>query len=87
MYEGGQHVIGVGHWMDDAALTAFFVNLNFSAEMGQLYRELMDGWAALSPEPFMDFGDVQVPGRYGSWAALRHTADDNPRWRALVAAR
>jgi hypothetical protein len=87
MYEGGQHLVGIGNWMDDAELTEFFVNLNFSAEMGALYRELIDGWAGISPAPFMDFGEIQTPGRYGSWGALRHPTDDNPRWRALVAAR
>lgn len=86
MYEGGTHVVGYGRQQDDPALTAFFVHFNYTAEMGALYRRLLDGWAALTAEPFNNFGDVVRPGKYGSWGGLRHVADDNPRWRALVAA-
>jgi hypothetical protein len=87
MYEGGTHVVGYGRQMDDAALTAFFTHFNYTAEMGALYRRLLDGWAALTPEPFNNFGDVVRPSKFGSWGGLRHVGDDNPRWRALVAAR
>ncbi len=85
MYEGGTHVVGYGRQQDDPALTAFFVHFNYTAEMGALYRRLLEGWAALTAEPFNNFGDVVRPGKYGSWGGLRHVADDNPRWRALVA--
>jgi hypothetical protein len=54
--------------------------------MGALYRLAIAGWARFSDTPFMNFGEVYVPGKWGSWGALRHSADDNARWRALVAA-
>ncbi|MFN3643024.1 MAG: hypothetical protein ACK4TB_08885 [Gemmobacter sp.] len=86
MYEGGTHVVGYGRWVDDPELTAFFVHLNYSAEMGALYRRLIDAWAGMSDAPFMNFGEIYKPGKWGSWGALRHAADDNPRWQALIAA-
>ena len=84
MYEGGTHVVGLGAQMDDPALAEFFVHLNYTPEMAALYRDLLDGWAALSDAPFNAFVDVERPSRWGSWGALRHLSDDNPRWRVLA---
>lgn len=84
MYEGGTHVVGFGAQVDDPDLTAFFTQFNFSPEMGGLYQELLDGWQALSDAPFNAFVDVYRPSKWGSWGALRHLGDDNPRWQALA---
>jgi hypothetical protein len=84
MYEGGTHVVGYGAQVDDAAVTAFFNHLNYTPEMGLLYRELLAGWAGLTDAPFNAFVDVYRPGKWGSWGALRHLGDENPRWRALA---
>src|SRR3990167_8706228 len=84
MYEGGTHVVGFGAQVDDPDLTAFFTQFNFSPEMGGLYQELLKGWQALSDAPFNAFVDVYRPSKWGSWGALRHLGDDNPRWQALA---
>lgn len=80
MYEGGTHVVGP----DDPQLTAFFTSLNYSPQMGALYDTLMQGWRRYSDRPFNAFVDVYAPGKWGSWGALRHLGDDNPRWRVLA---
>ncbi|NUB44934.1 hypothetical protein GEU84_011100 [Fertoebacter nigrum] len=85
MYEGGTHVVGYGLLVDDAELTAFFTHLNYTPEMGALYARLLQGWQGLTDAPFNAFVDVYSPGKWGSWGALRHLADDNPRWQALAA--
>jgi hypothetical protein len=84
MYEGGTHVVGFGPAMDDAELTAFFTQLNYSPEMGALYGDLLAGWAMLTDAPFNAFVDVLRADKWGSWGALRHLTDDNPRWEALA---
>ena len=84
MYEGGTHVTPIGPVMEDAEMVAFFVALNYSQGMGTLYRELLAGWKAVSQAPFLHYGSVFTPGKYGSWGALRHLSDDNPRWQALI---
>jgi len=84
MYEGGSHVVGLGGAVDDQALTDFFIALNYSPQMGDLYTGLLQGWARVSPEPFNAFVDVTRPLKWGSWGALRHLTDDNPRWQALA---
>ena len=84
MYEGGTHVVGFGAQMEDPDLNAFFEQLNYSPEMGALYAELLAGWQAISDQPFNAFVDVYRPGKWGSWGALRHLGDENPRWQALA---
>lgn len=84
MYEGGTHVVGLGPLVEDQALTDFFTQLNYSPEMAGLYGELLSGWAGLTDAPFNAFVDVLKADKWGSWGALRHLTDDNPRWRALA---
>ncbi|MFN3722919.1 MAG: hypothetical protein ACK4VZ_07750 [Paracoccaceae bacterium] len=84
MYEGGSHVVGTGAQVDDDTITAFFVHLNYTSDMARLYEQVLTGWAAATPEPFNAFVDVASPGKWGSWGALRHLGDDNPRWQVLA---
>lgn len=84
MYEGGSHVAASEGPIDDAEIEAFFHHLNYSPAMGALMGDLLAGWADLTDAPFAAYMDVQTPGRWGSWGALRHLSDDNPRWRALA---
>ena len=84
MYEGGSHVVGYGKQIDDESVAAFFTHLNYTPEMGVLYAELLAGWQLQSDAPFNAFVDVYTPGKWGSWGALRHLGDDNPRWQALI---
>ncbi|UWQ92247.1 hypothetical protein K3727_05460 [Rhodobacteraceae bacterium M382] len=87
LYEAGSHVVGVGPMVDDPELTAFFIHLNYSPEMGLLYEELLAGWATLSDGVFTAFNDVMAPTKWGSWGALRHLDDTTARWDALEAAK
>jgi len=89
MYEGGTHVVGLGDVTADDDVTAFFTTYNYSAEMAALYAELIAAWRDLGDTvpvgPFNAFVDVAAPSRWGSWGALRHLDDMNPRWATLVA--
>lgn len=85
MYEGGTHVSAAGAWIDDPELTPFFVHLNYTPQMGALYEILLKGWKDAGGTLFNAFVDVSAPSKWGSWGALRHLTDDNPRWDALAA--
>ncbi|KIN61598.1 hypothetical protein Z945_2591 [Sulfitobacter noctilucae] len=85
MYEGGTHAVGIGPRVDNAELTAFLHHFNYSTEMGELYGTLLEGWQAVGGQLFNAFNDVYSPTKWGSWGALRHLDDANPRWDALVA--
>ncbi|MFC3614319.1 hypothetical protein ACFORG_11150 [Lutimaribacter marinistellae] len=84
MYEGGTHVTASAVLVDDVELMEFFHHLNYSAEMGELYREMIAGWHAAGGKLFNAFLDVYRPNKWGSWGHLRHLSDDNPRWDALI---
>ena len=85
MYEGGTHVVGHGAQVDDAALTAFFTDFNYGPEMAGLYAEALQGWQSNGGTLFNAFVDVAAPSKWGSWGALRHLDDLNPRWATLMA--
>ncbi|WP_206338570.1 hypothetical protein [Antarcticimicrobium sediminis] len=85
MYEGGTHLVGIGEMVNDDALSDFFIHLNYTPEMGTLYTELINGWHAAGGQLFNVFSDVAGPSKWGSWGALRHLSDDNPRWDAIKA--
>ena len=85
MYEGGSHAVGIGAMVEDAEITEFLIHFNYTAEMGALYQALIAGWYAGGGALFNHFNDVYAPTKWGSWGALRHLADDNPRWDALRA--
>lgn len=84
MYEGGSHVVGIGPMVEDDALTEFFIAFNYTPQMGALYEQLIDGWAALGGRAFAAYNDVYAPSKWGSWGARRWLGDDNPRWQALA---
>lgn len=84
MYEGGTHAAPVGAAVEDERLAAFLIDFNYSEEMGALYDEALRAWDAVSDEGFNAFVDVAPPSKWGSWGALRHLDDDNPRWRSLL---
>ncbi len=85
MYEGGTHAVGIGPRVENADLTAFLHHFNYAPEMGALYTALLEGWQALGGQLFNAYSDVYAPVKWGSWGALRHLDDSNPRWDALVA--
>ena len=85
MYEGGTHVVGLGSGVEDDEITAFFTYLNYTPEMGALYTRLVTDYRSAGGQLFNHYSDVLVPGKWGSWGAMRYLGDDNPRWRALEA--
>ena len=85
MYEGGTHVAVSGEWSTNETLIEFFKQFNYSPEMGGIYADLITGWKDAKGTLFNAFVDVAKPSQYGSWGALRHLQDENPRWDALMA--
>ena len=83
--EGGTRAVGRGARVDDAKLTAFLTAFNYSPEMARLYDILLSGWVDAGGTLFTAFADVAAPSKYGSWGALRHLEDSNPRWEVLMA--
>lgn len=83
-YEGGQHVhhsFAVNGLTQEqvSALNGFMIDFVRSPEMAELYEALYNGWAEIADNPFMQFGDVGTPSKYGSWSILSDLDDSNPR--------
>ncbi len=85
MYEGGTHILGHGEFLENETLTRAFVNFNYSPEIAEIYADLLTGWRAAGGTLFNGFVDVSAPSQWGSWGALRHLNDSNPRWATLEA--
>ncbi|MFN7002637.1 MAG: hypothetical protein ACK4NW_04285 [Roseinatronobacter sp.] len=83
-YEGGTHLLGLGEVMHDPDLTDLFVWFNYTEGMGQLYTAFLEGWHASGGGLFVHYSDIRRASRWGSFGALRHVTDENPRWTALV---
>jgi hypothetical protein len=84
MYEGGSHIVGVGENAQDEELSKFFQHLNYTDEMGELYKELLDSWERAGGTLFNAFVDVARSSKWGSWGALRHLNDASARYDALM---
>ncbi|SEJ77962.1 Ca2+-binding protein, RTX toxin-related [Pseudooceanicola nitratireducens] len=87
-YEGGQHVhhsFAVRGLTDTdiSVLTDFMIDFVRSEEMANLYQALWDGWAEISENPFMQFGDVQSTSKTGSWGLYTSLDDSTPRSEVL----
>lgn len=85
MYEGGTHIIGREAWVHDDTLTAFLNAFNYSPEMADIYQDLLAAWDEAGGTFFNAFVDVAKPSKWGSWGALRHLGDSNPRADVLTA--
>lgn len=81
MYEGGSHIVAGASEYNNNEMTEFLIALNYAPGIADLYRELIEGWQAVTDQPFNHFMAIYSPTRYGSWGLLRYLDDDNPRWR------
>lgn len=87
-YEGGQHVhhsfavAGLTE-AEVAALNSFMIEFVRSDAMAELYKASWEAWAEVSDGPFMQFGEVGAPSKWGSWGLYSHLGDINPRGEML----
>lgn len=87
-YEGGQSLVAGGSAQNNAQLTNLLIAANRSPRMYSLYTEYLDQWKRVGGGLFMNFADVWLPSKYGSWGALEYLGQDiaaAPKYRALMA--
>lgn len=85
-YEAGPHAAAQGALVEDAAVTDFLSEWSYSPAWAAIQGEMLAAWRAAGGTLLMPFVDVAKPSRWGSWGALRHLDDANPRWDGLLAA-
>ena len=94
-YEGGQHLVGVGAWMQDPTLNGLFDQANIHSRMQTLYENYLQMWKAAGGEMFVLYSDMTDMSQWG-WGILEWYDQDpvtspkyqgtfnflyqNPRW-------
>jgi hypothetical protein len=86
-YESGQHLAGVGPVANDEAITKLFIAVNRDPRMGTIYREYIQKWFDLGGGLLVNFTDIGLPSRWGSWGVLESVESDNsPKYDAMIEA-
>ncbi|WP_449420759.1 cellulose-binding protein [Phormidium nigroviride] len=84
-YEGGQHIVGIQGNENNEKLTNFFIELNRRPEMYELYTKLLENWKEAGGTLFMQYLDIGLPSRWGSWGALEYVGQNgSPKYNALM---
>jgi len=87
-YEGGQHVVdwsSLAGGPNNAAGTAFFVDLVKRPEFREMYQEYFEIWRANGGGLMAHFSDFGAGGPYGSWGLWDSPfAPDTPRGDAVL---
>ncbi|SJM94856.1 PA14 domain-containing protein [Crenothrix polyspora] len=85
-YEGGQHLVGVGNVINNAALTNLFIAANRDPRMGDMYSQYLKNWRTITGgDLFINFSSMGQYGRYGSWGVLENmTQTSTPKYDALI---
>jgi hypothetical protein len=85
-YEGGQHITANGHDLqDDPDFIAFHIAMNRDARMKELYIDNFANWREQGGALYMNYEDVGVPSKHGSWGALEYlTQPTSPKWEAIT---
>ncbi|MEZ4650848.1 MAG: hypothetical protein R3E97_19105 [Candidatus Eisenbacteria bacterium] len=87
-YEGGQHLVGVGGWENDATLTALFHAANRDPGMRALYLADLTGWHdAANGGVHVAFSHIGEYSKWGSWGLLERQSQDPstaPKWMGIV---
>ena len=85
-YEGGQHLVGVGPWLNDEALNRLFDQANRDPRMGPLYDRYLQGWREAGGQLFVNFIHCDAYSRYGRFGILEYlgqTPEQSPKLMAL----
>ena len=81
MYEGGTHTIVPEAFWEE--FREFYTALNYSPEMAEVYRDVMDHWEEIGGISFNVFVEITYPSRHGFWGGLKYLGDDNVKWDTI----
>ncbi len=86
-YEGGQHLVGVGPAMDDAAINKLFDAANRDPRMGQLYDRYFAGWRDAGGQLFMNFIHCDGYSKYGRFGVMEYLSQPPEQSPKLMSVR
>jgi hypothetical protein len=85
-YEAGQHLVGVGPFINDPAVNALFDAAYRDPRMGTLYTRYLSGWTEAGGGLLMHFTHVtsyRKFGRFGSLEYMTQPRSEAPKYDAL----
>jgi hypothetical protein len=87
VYEGGQHMVGVGGGENNDKLTALLHQANAHPRLAGIYAKHFDAWEKEDGGLFCYFSSVSRWSKWGSWGILQHYDDDpakSPKFMATM---
>lgn len=86
-YEGGQHLVGIDRFREDAAVNDLFDKLNRHPEMGRLYTRHLQDWRSAGGRLFVHYNLCGAYSRYGRFGLLEYLdqpASEAPKYQAIA---
>ena len=85
-YEGGQHITSNGSdTQDDPVFINLHISMNRDPRMKRAYLKNFENWKAAGGTLFMQFVDIGVPSKWGSWGALEYLHQPTSvKWEAIT---
>lgn len=86
-YEGGQHLGGIGHYVDDKELVALFHGVNRHPKMKDVYTRLYEGWKNSGGTLFVHYAGPDKFSKWGSWGIkeyLMQPRNEAPKYDATL---
>ncbi|MBE3123314.1 MAG: hypothetical protein IMZ65_00750 [Planctomycetes bacterium] len=85
VYEGGQHMVGVGGGENNEAMTRLFHAANAHKRMGDIYRLHLEAWTKEGGDLFCNFSSVSQWSKWGSWGVMPFYDDDPAKYPKFMA--
>ena len=84
-YEGGPHITGGGHALqDEKAVQDFHLAINRDPRIGQAYSDVLRAWKESGGGLHMHFVDISKPSKWGSWGALESLSQPtSAKWEVI----
>ena len=86
-YEGGQHLVDWNTKSNDQPPNNLFYAANRSAQMGVIYRQLLDGWKQAGGKLFVHYTTPRIYQKFGSFGAKEYITQADgqaPKHQAMV---
>ncbi|MBN2137616.1 MAG: hypothetical protein JW720_07410 [Sedimentisphaerales bacterium] len=87
VYEGGQHMVGVGGGENNDKLTELLQKANEHPRLAKIYEKHFEAWEKEGGGLFCYFSSVSNWSKWGSWGMLRYYDDDpakSPKYTATM---
>jgi hypothetical protein len=86
-YEGGQHFVGTGGFVDDAAVNDLMDAVNRDPRMKAIYVSYLENWLGQTGSIFHHFVNTDTWSKWGRWGSRENwsqTRETSPKYDGLM---